>query len=450
MKLYLDPGHGGTDSGATGNGLLEKNINLDIALRIRRLLLENYNKVEVLMSRTTDRTKSLSARTNEANNWGADYYLSIHCNAFNGSASGYEDYIHSSLPNSSDTANYQDIMHEEIMRVNRLSDRGQKKANFHVLRETTMSALLTENGFIDNRQDAALISDPSWRQDVAQGHVNGLARAFQLERKSEDPSGTLYKVIAGSFQSRDNAEERVAYLQSQGIDSFITTVTISGQLWYRVQAGAFSNRENAERRLDEVRDAGISDAFIVTDSNEDQEPSPGDTGYAILGETYLSPELMNQYVKTINPQAIEIASYYLTYGERYGIRGDVAFAQAMHETDFLRFTGVVQPEQNNFCGLGATGPNNPGASFQTAKEGVLAHIQHLYAYASTDSLPNSDPLVDPRYDLVTRGSATTWTALNGKWAVPGDNYGQMILNLYERMLDSSLEQLEGVMQEIKN
>ncbi|WP_229683198.1 glucosaminidase domain-containing protein [Virgibacillus oceani] len=168
-----------------------------------------------------------------------------------------------------------------------------------------------------------------------------------------------------------------------------------------------------------------------------------------MGPTFLSPENMNQYVKEINPNAARLGSYYATLGEFYGIRGDIAFAQAMHETDYLRFTGVVKPEQNNFCGLGATGPDNPGASFATPEEGVRAHMQHLFAYASTNPLPADYPKIDPRFDLVTRGSATEWIGLNGKWAVPGSNYGQSILNLYERMVESTLQKLEQILQDIQ-
>ncbi|GAA0595352.1 sporulation-specific N-acetylmuramoyl-L-alanine amidase [Virgibacillus siamensis] len=263
MKLYLDPGHGGSDPGARGNGIVGKEIVLDIARRIRDILTSDYNGVNVKMSRIGDKSVSLEERTNEANSWGADYFLSIHCNAFNGKAQGYEDYIHESLSDSSQTAAYQDVMHEKIIAVNRLRNRGQKKANFHVLRETVMPALLTENGFIDNEHDAALISDPSWRQTVAQGHVNGLASAFNLEPK--DDKKNLYKIIAGSFQSKDNAEERVDYLQSKGVEAFVYATMISDERWYRVQAGAFSNRKNATTRLKKVRNAGIKDAYILTE-----------------------------------------------------------------------------------------------------------------------------------------------------------------------------------------
>lgn len=262
MKIYLDPGHGGSDHGAEENGLKEKDITLDIALKIWTILSKDYEHVDVKMSRTNDSSKSLNERTNEANSWGADYYLSIHCNAFNGSAQGYEDYIHSSLSDSSSTANYQNIIHAEVLKANGLKDRGKKKANFHVLRESAMPALLSENGFIDNEHDAALMKQSSWRQKVAQGHVNGLAKAFKLKRKKDD-SETIYKVIAGSFKSKENAEKRADELRSKGIESYIDSVTLSNKVWYRVQAGAFSSRENAEKRLDEVKKAGIHDAYIM-------------------------------------------------------------------------------------------------------------------------------------------------------------------------------------------
>lgn len=445
MKLYLDPGHGGSDPGARGNGLKEKDITLDIALKIRSILANDYENVEVRMGRTSDVYKSLDQRTVDANEWQADYFMSIHCNAFNGSAQGYEDYIHSSLADSSTTAKHQNTLHGENIKVNQLKDRGKKKANFHVLRESVMPALLTENGFIDNAHDSALMKEASWRQKVAQSHVNGLVKAFNLQRKQDD-SGMIYKVIAGSFKRKENAEERASYLQSKVIDSFIDAVTISGNNWYRVQAGAFANRYNAEKQLAVVKNAGIDDAFIIAENIDSDQ---GDySAYSILGQTYLSSEQMNQYVKGLNADALELGNHYLNFGEYYGIQGDVAFAQAMHETDFLRFTGVVQPDQNNFCGLGATGPDNPGASFATPREGVLAHVQHLYAYASTKLLPDKYALVDPRFDLVGKGSAPTWIDLNGKWAVPGGHYGESILNIYARMVEAAIQELEEILQDI--
>jgi hypothetical protein len=267
----------------------------------------------------------------------------------------------------------------------------------------------------------------------------------------------MYKVFAGSFKARENAQERVAFLRSKGIQSFIVPTTISGETWYRVQAGAYSSRTNAENRVTEITKSTGINAFITAENqssspNSDvrstSSPTPTDTASpsqppnpsanqqnssSILGPTLLTAEHMNQYVRKINPNAPQLGSFYKTIGEYYGIRGDVAFAQAMLETDYFRFTGDVRNGQNNFAGIGATGGGVRGASFITPQDGVLAQFQHLYAYATNAPLPNRYPLVDPRFHLVNRGSATTWTALNGKWAVPGTTYGQSILNLYQKM-----------------
>lgn len=270
MKLFLDPGHGGADPGAKGNGLVEKEINLDIALRVAALLAD-FKDIQIKLSRDEDITKELSQRTDDANRWGADFYLSIHCNSFNRNVRGYEDFIYSGVSSSSLTSTYQQMIHSEITKKNVLPDRGQKKANYHVLRKTIMPALLTENGFIDHPLDSALMKESSWRQDVAEGHVRGLVKVFQLQTKKtntpfilqhhEKPKG-YKKIIAGSFKSRILAERQVFTLRSIGIQGFISVEDISGQMIFHVQAGAFSSSQNAETFLDMLKNAGYKEAFI--------------------------------------------------------------------------------------------------------------------------------------------------------------------------------------------
>lgn len=294
MKLYLDPGHGGKDPGAQGNGLDEADITLDIALKLRSILLHDYEGIEVKMSRTINKFVSLSQRTNEANAWGADFFLAIHINSGSKSATGYEDYIYTNLSNSSKSAKIQDIIHAEVLKHNQLKDRGQKKANFHVLRESKMPAILTENGFIDNAHDSALMKQATWCQNVALGHANGIAKAFGLKRKAttapkpvekptpatapkptpaEQPSKpsnstiTLYKVYAGSFESRENAVQRVGELKAKGFDSFVQPVTISEKTWYRVQVEANAVRANSEETLDRLESAGFTDSFISVEES---------------------------------------------------------------------------------------------------------------------------------------------------------------------------------------
>ena len=123
VKVFIDAGHGGTDPGAVGNGLQEKNLTLQISTRIRDILLDEYNNVSVLMSRTGDTFPSLAARTNQANSWGADFFLSVHINA--GGGTGYEDFIY---PGSgAPTTTYQSNIHSEILKLVNFTDRGKKQ-----------------------------------------------------------------------------------------------------------------------------------------------------------------------------------------------------------------------------------------------------------------------------------------------------------------------------------
>jgi len=190
VKVFIDPGHGGTDPGATANGLQEKNLTLQIATRIKDILLGEYNNVSVLMSRTGDQSLTLTQRTNAANSWGADFLLSVHINA--GGGTGYEDYIYPGVGAPSTT--YQDYIHAEVMKVVNFSDRGQKTANFHMLRESYMPAILTENGFIDNANDAAKLKTASFIESIARGHANGIAKCFNLPKKS---TAVYHTVVSG-------------------------------------------------------------------------------------------------------------------------------------------------------------------------------------------------------------------------------------------------------------
>lgn len=106
----------------------------------------------------------------------------------------------------------------------------------------------------------------------------------------------------------------------------------------------------------------------------------------ILGTPQATSSKMTNFVRQVNPVAPDYAVTYLAIGSQYGVRGDIAFAQVVLETDYLRFTGNVRADQNNFAGIGAIGSGTRGASFPTPEAGIEAHIQHLYAYATTAPL----------------------------------------------------------------
>lgn len=256
-KVFIDPGHGGQDSGAVGHGLQEKHLTLAIALKVRDLLNNQYEGHAIQMSRTTDQTVSLSQRTNQANTWGADYLVSIHINA--GGGTGFESYIYNgSYANKPETHRRRSLIHDEIVRETNFRDRGKKEANFHMLRESRMPSVLTENGFIDHDTDANKLKNDAFLTKIAAGHARGIARALNLKKKS---STTYYRVITGSFKNHSNANERVRDLKAKGFDSFITSITHEGEIFYRVVTGSFQQRKNAEVQKDQLKKSGFT-SFI--------------------------------------------------------------------------------------------------------------------------------------------------------------------------------------------
>lgn len=184
MKVVLDPGHGGRQTGAVGpSGLKEKDVNLDVALRAARLL--EQAGVTVSLTRSTDTAlrpvpggdrsalgRELAMRPAIANEMGADAFISIHCNASNPhSLFGTQVYFHS--PASRRLAA---VMHQELLRGMGLKDRGLLTANFAVLRHSKVPAVLLELAYIDHPNDGPLLADPDFRQKCAQAIVEGIRR----------------------------------------------------------------------------------------------------------------------------------------------------------------------------------------------------------------------------------------------------------------------------------
>lgn len=214
---------------------------------------------------------------------------------------------------------------------------------------------------------------------------------------------------------------------------------------------AISEGLGMDVRWDPVqRQVIISSTSVPVNSGTVIDPLDG-SQVTIMGNSVASAEELKQLMLANNPYApAELPELYIEIGKKYGMRGDIAFCQAAKETGWWKFGGLVQPYQNNYCGLGATGaaatgnedlhgadssrvwyePGVHGVIFRTPADGVEAHIQHLYAYASKSSIPAGRALVDPRFTLVTRGIANVWSDLDGRWAVPGVGYGDSILNDY--------------------
>lgn len=201
MKICIDPGHNasGADTGAEGNGLREQDLTLDIALRLKALL--EFNGLSVVMTRTGDFVngphgnlfESLASRVNIANAAGVDLFVSIHINSFTDhSANGSQVFIYGKGGLAEKLAGK---VAPRIAAAG-FSNRGVTVANFQVLRETSMPAILTENGFISNSNDAAKLREPKFRHALAAAHARGLCIFAGVEyREPETAPDTKTQAI---------------------------------------------------------------------------------------------------------------------------------------------------------------------------------------------------------------------------------------------------------------
>ena len=178
-KIYIDQGHNpeNPNAGAEGNGLQEQTITYEVGQALATLLRENPD-FEVRLSRPTPTTSlgssnstSLQARVQDANTWGADYFISLHTNASdNSSASGVEAFAYTRPSRAFSLG--EDIV-QNLSEITGLRNRGMKvRPGLYVLRRTAMPAVLVEMGFISNPSDAALMNNnPAL---FAQGIYNGI------------------------------------------------------------------------------------------------------------------------------------------------------------------------------------------------------------------------------------------------------------------------------------
>lgn len=169
IKIFIDQGHNpeGVNAGAEGYGLREQDINYQVGKYLEELLNENGN-FETMMSRPTPESSlgtsnatSLQQRVQMANDWGADWFISIHSNASeNPSANGTETYVYNRSSAAFPLA--EDIQEQIVERLG-TKDLGVKEnPSLYVLRRTQMPALLLELAFITNAADAELLRDDQY------------------------------------------------------------------------------------------------------------------------------------------------------------------------------------------------------------------------------------------------------------------------------------------------
>lgn len=229
--LVLDPGHGGTDPGATGNGLVEKTLTLDICKRAEEYIKKNYPDIQCKLTRHKDQFIELRDRTAYANGSKADALISVHINsAGSPAANGFESFVYTTDGDGSKSVTLQKKLHSALARLwtsKGRKDRGQKKANFHMVREFKGAAVLLEFGFVVNKQDASLLKQEEFLQANAEALADAVSAYFGVTKSVTKPNAP--EVVAGIYRVFIDGKQVAAYSQLSNLVAEVEKAAKAGK-----------------------------------------------------------------------------------------------------------------------------------------------------------------------------------------------------------------------------
>jgi N-acetylmuramoyl-L-alanine amidase len=230
-KISIEVGHGGGDPGAVKGNVFEKNINLEVGLELKRHL--ERHGVSVLINRTTDTGFKVADFLAKAKIFSPDAGISVHANAFNGTAKGFEVFRNTNSFKTTSTLLCANI-ESQVKKLGQTS-RGIKDSPF-LMSSLSCPTAYCELGFLDNPADYSqfdtAVKQKSFAAAYAKGILEYLGIAWVNESAGAVPntsasavpankSGTMYRVVSGSFSVKSNAQNRVDALKSKGFDAFI-------------------------------------------------------------------------------------------------------------------------------------------------------------------------------------------------------------------------------------
>lgn len=188
LRVVADAGHGINTPGkrSPDGKLREFQFNKDVTERFKEILETEYEGVEVRLvaDHKGGADVPLATRTNIANLWPADVYVSIHANANTGQWgdwTGIETYVYTTWPKES--TELAKVVHAKLIKATGMRDRGVKAKDLHVLRETKMPAILVECGFMDSRIDFPKLMSDEYRETCARAIAEGVAEFYGLKKK---------------------------------------------------------------------------------------------------------------------------------------------------------------------------------------------------------------------------------------------------------------------------
>lgn len=303
-----------------------------------------------------------------------------------------------------------------------------------------------------NKLDVAVpepeVEEPPVKNELSFSNASG--KGFDV--KLTDIDGKKYSRIYFPTWSEDKGQDDIVWYNGKKVNQNEYTLTVSTsnhlntQGIYHVHAYGKLSNGSLEYIAGATVKAGEPGATPPVDENQPKPKEVFTKNTTILGPTQTSKqrfvEFFNQnasFPKHYVDRGVNLEQFVQMYMEESaaeGVRGDLAFAQMLHETGYLRFGGDVKIQQFNFAGLGATGGGVPGADFRKygddangIRMGIRAQVQHLKGYTSTPELSN--PCVDPRYGAWLAGRANTIGELTGTWATD-PHYADKLVNIMNK------------------
>ncbi|MFB2772000.1 N-acetylmuramoyl-L-alanine amidase [Pelatocladus sp. BLCC-F211] len=331
-----------------------------------------------------------------------------------------------------------------LRHVSQLPNRGVKPdtnsgmGSLAFCRQTQAPALLMQVGFLSNPEDRGLLQNR--RRDFAVGIADGLAAWSRTVDPGSEGSEPNYPAINININGQKYSEQGIlvdgnAYIPIDLADRLqidLSKAPNVRRITYRrvVYVKAIELREfHISISWDSTsRTVTLRSNLVICSGQVDKIMSHGNASEVQL-QIFLKNNNENALVKFP-----DIGKLYREEATIEGVNYDIAFCQMCVETGFLRFGGDIKLEQNNFAGLGTIGGGSEVASFESARIGVRAHIQHLKAYASLEPLVQD--VVDPRFRFVTRGIAPLLGQLSGRWSADL-NYGDKIIAMLKRLYESA-------------
>ena len=247
--VFLSAGHGGSDPGAVGYGLLEKNINLQIMLACKDEL--DRHPVKVVCSRTKDENDPVGEEVKEANKSKAKIAASFHTNA--GKGDGSETFYYSLSVDGEKLAK----LCEKHMKAIGQNSRGVKVGDhLYFVNGTNMVAVLCECAFIDNDKDNDIIDTIAEQKKFGVAYAKAILEYLDIEYK--EPVKTVYRVQCGPYTKKTSATSVQKKLKKAGFESVLLK---SGSV-YVLQLGAYSKKANATTMKKNLKKAGFTASIV--------------------------------------------------------------------------------------------------------------------------------------------------------------------------------------------